>query len=64
MFCFKCNSIKVYKMNDIVQKKLLAGGKFMPEMHLKQPRFTYSDCGPFTTNKEKIQNFKETWETK
>ena len=32
----------------------------MPEMHLKQPGFTYSACGPFTKNKESIQKFKET----
>ena len=32
----------------------------MPEMHLKQPRFTYSACGPFTKNKEGIQKIKET----
>ena len=47
-------------MNEIVNKFLLAGDKFMPEMHLKQPGFTYSVCGPFTKNKERIQNFKET----
>ena len=35
----------------------------MPEMHLKQPGFTYSDCGPFTKNKERIQKFKETRDT-
>ena len=35
-----------YKMNEIVNKFLLAGDKFMPEMHLKQPGFTYSACGP------------------
>ena len=35
----------------------------MPEMHLKQPGFTYSACGPFTRNKERIQKFKETWDT-
>ena len=29
-------------------------------MHLKQPGFTYSACGPFTKNKERIQKFKET----
>ena len=52
MFCFDCNSIEVYKINDIVNKLLLAGNKFMPEMHLKQPGFTYSACGPFTKNKE------------
>ena len=47
-------------MNDIVNKFLLAGDKFMPEMHLKQPGFTYSACGPFTKNIEKIQKIKET----
>ena len=35
----------------------------MPEMHLKQPGFTYSACGPFTKNKETIQKFKETGDT-
>ena len=42
-------------MNKIVNKDLLAGDKFMPEMHLKQFGFTYSACGPFTKNKERIQ---------
>ena len=46
------------KMNEIANKLLLAGDKFMPEMHLKQPTFTYSACGPFTENKKRIQNFK------
>ena len=46
-------------MKKIVNKFLLAGDKFMPETHLKQPRFTYSACGPFTKNKERIQKFKE-----
>ena len=50
-------------MNEIVNKFLLAGDKFMPEMHLKQPRFAYNACGPFTKNKEKIQKFKETLDT-
>ena len=50
-------------MNEIVNKFLLAGDKFMLEMHLKQPRFTYSACGPFTKNKERIQKFKETENT-
>ena len=36
------------KMNEIVNKFLLAGDKSMPEKHLKQPGFTYSACGPFT----------------
>ena len=50
-------------MNEIVNKFLLEGDKFMPEMHLKQPGFTYSACGPFTKNKERIQKFKETGDT-
>ena len=50
-------------MNGIVNKFLLAGDKFMPEMHLKQLIFTYSACGPFTKNKERIQKFKETRDT-
>ena len=36
----------------------------MPEMHLKQPGFTYSAYGPFTKNKERVQKFKETRDTK
>ena len=48
-------------MNEIVNKFLLVGDKFMPEMHLRQPGFTYS--GPFTKNKERIQKFKETRDT-
>ena len=51
------------KMNGIVNKVLLAGDKFMPEIHLKQPEFTYSGCGPFTKNNEKIQKSKETGDT-
>ena len=50
-------------MNEIVNKFLLAGDKFTPEMHLKQPGFTYSTCGPFNKNKERIQKFKETGDT-
>ena len=51
------------KMNEIVNKFLLAGDKFMPKMHLKQPVFIYSVCGPFTENNERIQKFKETGDT-
>ena len=47
-------------MNEIVNKFLLAGDTFMPEMHLRQLGFTYSACGPFTKNKQRIQRFKET----
>ena len=46
-------------MNEMVNKCLLAGDKFMPEMHLKQPVFTYSACVPFTKNKERIQKLKK-----
>ena len=46
-------------MNEKVNKFLLAGDKFMSEMHLKQPGFIYSACGPFTKRKEKIQKFKK-----
>ena len=41
-------------MSEIGNKLLLIGDKFMPEMHLKQPDFTCSACGPFTKNKERI----------
>ena len=47
-------------MNEIINKFLLTGDRFMPEMHLRQPRLTYSACGPFTKNKDRIQKFKET----
>ena len=47
-------------MNNIVDKFLKIGDKFMPEMHLRQPGFTYSACGPFTKNKQRIQKFMET----
>ena len=55
---------RIITMNKIVNTILLAGDKFMPEMHLKQPGFIYSACGPFTTNKERIQNLKKTGHTK
>ena len=47
-------------MNEIVNKFLLAGNKFMPEMHLKQLGYTYSAGGPFTKNKERIEKFMQT----
>ena len=47
-------------MNNIINKFLLAGDKFMPEMHLRQPQFVYSACGPFTRHKERIKEFKRT----
>ena len=51
-------------MNNIINKFLLAGDKFMPEMHLSQPRFVYSACGPFTRQKERIKEFKRTGDTR
>ena len=50
-------------MNEIVNKFLLVGGKFMSDMYLKQPGFTYSACGPFTKNKERIEKFMQTGNT-
>ena len=47
-------------MNEVVNKFLLVGNKFMPEMHLKQTGFTYSACGPFTKNKKRIEQFIQT----
>ena len=50
-------------MNEIVNKVLLVGEKFMPEMHLKQSGFTYSACGSFTKNKERIEKLRQTGNT-
>ena len=47
-------------MNGIVNIFLLAGDKFMSEIHLRQPGFTYKACGPFTKNKDETQRFEET----
>ena len=71
IFCIKwaCTCLKtlvaskLYKMNEIVNTFLFAGDKFMAEMHLKQPGFTYIACWPFTKNKKRIQKFKETGDT-
>ena len=46
-------------MNEIVNTFLLAEDKFMLEMHLRQPEFTYSACGTFTKNKESVKRFKK-----
>ena len=51
------------KINEIINKFLLAGDKCMPEMHLKQPGFTYSACSPFTKNKKRIEKFMQTGKT-
>ena len=63
MFCFECSSTE-YKMNDRVYKFLLAGHKFMPEIHLKQTAsfnksgFTYSARGPFSKDKKESEGLK------
>ena len=51
-------------MNDIIIKFLLAGDKFILKKNIRQPQFTYSACGPFTKNKERIQKFKETGDSR
>ena len=51
-------------MKKIVNKFLFTGDKFMPELHLKQPGFTYSACGPFTKHRERTQKLRETGNSK
>ena len=51
-------------MNELVNKLLLAEDKSIPEMHLRQPGFTYTACEPFTKNKERIKKFKETGDSR
>ena len=51
-------------MNEIGNKCLLVDDKYIPEMHLRQPQFVYSACGPLTKNKERIQKFKGTGDTR
>ena len=46
-------------MNEIVNRFLLAGDKFMPEIHLRQPGFTYSACGPLLKIKKEFKNLKK-----
>ena len=45
-------------MNEIVNRFFLAGDKFMPELHLRQPGFTYSACGPFTKHRDRIRKIQ------
>ena len=51
-------------MSNVINKFLLAGDKFIPEMHLRQPQFVYSACGLFTRHRERIKNFKQTGDTR
>ena len=55
MLCGMLLDNKIINMNNKINKFLLVGDKFMPEMHLKQPGFTYSACDPFTKRKERIK---------
>ena len=52
MLCGMFLDNKIINMNNIIKKFLLAGDKFMPEMHLRQPQFVYSARGPFTKHKK------------
>ena len=64
MLCGMLLDNKIINMNNIINKFLLAGDTFMPEMHLRQPQFVYSACGPFTRHKERIKEFKRTSDTR
>ena len=48
-----------FKMNKIINKFLFTGDKFMPELHLRQPGFTYSACRPFIKHRERIKNLEK-----
>ena len=63
MLCGMLLDNKTINMNNVINKFLLAGDKFMPEMHLRQPEFVYSACGPFTRHKGRIKKFKQTGDT-
>ena len=55
MLCGMLLDNKIINMNNIINKFLLAGDRFMPEMHLRQPQLVYSACEPFTRYKERIK---------
>ena len=46
-------------MNTVVNKIFLGRDRFLPEIHLRQPGFTNSACGPFTKDEERTKNFKK-----
>ena len=64
MVCGALLDNKIINMNNIINKFLLASDKFLPEMHLRQPQFVYSACGPFTRHRERIKKFKQTGDTR
>ena len=53
-----------YKITETMNSFLLAGGEFMPEMHLRQTRFAYSACEQISKNKTRIQKYKETGDSR
>ena len=55
---------KIINMNDVINKFLLAGDKYVPEMHLRQPQFVYRACGPFNRHRERIKKLKKTGDTR
>ena len=63
MLCGMLLDNKIININNVINKFLLVGDKFMPGMHLRQPKFAYSACGPFTRHKERIKEFKRTDDT-
>ena len=64
MLCGMLLDNRIININNIINKFLLEDDKYMPEMHLRQPRFVYSACGPFTRHKERIKKFKQTGDTR
>ena len=62
-YTVQCFVLRHRKMNEILNKFLLAGDKFMPELNLKQLGFTYLACDPFNRNKERIEKFMLTGNT-
>ena len=64
MLCGMLLDNKIIHMNNIINKFLLVGDRFMSEMPLRQPKLVYSACGPFTRHKERIKEFKRTGDTR
>ena len=64
MLCGMLLDNKIINLNNVINKFLLAGQKFMPEIHLRQPQFIYSANGTFTGHRERIKKFKQTVDTR
>ena len=64
MLCGMPLDNEIININNVINKFLLAGDKFMPEMHLRQTQFIYSACGAFTRHRERIKKFKQTGDTR